>query len=318
MEDADDISALNEKKGIFKINTNDSHLGVPLWYVLEIKNNQIRMMSERGYRKNTNDEVYKNLNNNNLQRYFKNITPETMKGHMSMVYTLKDKTQRTYRNKKNLGDNCLVFYPEFSLNKEQTKIKEESGDMVKEILSLLDLRSEGKDSNLVVYASEKVYGNVMREMGGTDIKKIGKWVFNTTNTVTSFLKTIRKNSYVKRIIIISYSGIRTVTKRSLEKNSEYYFEEFSYTDMSYVPIDHVYANRYTRLTTEEWENIKKDTPKTNINISKIYTTDAVNRYYGATINNVYKVEIRNMVPTSYISSKYIGVRYRIVVRDPLH
>lgn len=305
-----------KSRGVFKLDVEDTHLGVPVWYVLKIKNNQIRMMAERGYKPQKNDEIYKNLTENSIKSYLKSISPETMKSHMSMVYTLKDDTERTYIDNKDLGDNCFVFYPEFSLNPDQTKIKEESGPMMKDIFKLIDLRWEGEGKNLVVYASKKIYGDVMQKMGGTE--KNGKWTFSSPDMIVSFLEKTNRESYIKRIIIISYAGIRTNTKRTLEKNAEYHFEEFSYTDMSYIPIDHVYSNKYTKLTPDQWKLIKKESSMTNTNISKIFTTDPVSRYYGATIGTVFREDIKNMVPTSIITNKYVGVGYRIVIKDPIN
>ena len=124
------IEPVKSSRDYFDIDTDDRlNLGVPLWYMVRIKQNQIKMLNERGYQLKKEDLPYQTLDLGNLEQYLKIISPNTLKEDMSGVYTLKELDDKSNERelggdiRSNFGLNIFVYYPEFKLDKDTTKTK---------------------------------------------------------------------------------------------------------------------------------------------------------------------------------------------------
>ena len=313
------IEPVKVSREYFDFDSDDRlHFGLPLWYVLRVKNNQIRMLKERGYQPRTEDTAYQSLTLNNLSAHLNKIAPNTYKEDMTGIYTIRENhtTQR---------QNILVYYPEFKPDKAMTKINQEPKDIVHNITLILDLGQPivDKSGSVKVRADPKIYASIFIPMGGEYNIKTREWIFKAKDreSIELFLNENQKKPYINHIMIISYAGLASQTRKELVGRPMYSFEEFTYSNLSYVPIDHLLAAEYQKLTTEEWQKVVADNKmvgkelNTKI-IPKLLHNDVFVRYYGALIGDIFFIKYKNYLPYGILESKYSHVEYRVVVRDP--
>jgi len=328
------IEPVKSSRDYFDIDTDDRlNLGVPLWYMVRIKQNQIKMLNERGYQLKKEDLPYQTLDLGNLEQYLKIISPNTLKEDMSGVYTLKELDDKSNERelggdiRSNFGLNIFVYYPEFKLDKDttKTKIKTETKNIVKDIMLMLDIKLPitEKSNKFTLKANNKIYGTLFANMGGKYNSKKEEWSFpeDKLENIEFFIQENMKTPYIQRVMIISYSGLMPQARKELLNNSAYYFEEFTYSNLSYVPIEHYWAAEYKKLTPEEWDNIVLENKKvgkelnTQI-IKKLYNSDVFVRYYGGFVGDIYLIKYKNYLSKGILDSKYSHIEYRVVVRDP--
>lgn len=295
-------------------------LGVPLWYITSVKKNQMRMMRDRGYAQRKQDEVYLTLTKDNIAQHLLNIKSNTFKFDMSGVYKLSTK-EPSIVDGKSLGEYSYVHYPEFILNKNETEIKQEGTDLVRDIVTRLEVKdSTDSKGNIVINADQSIYKEIFSEFvtnSKEGLKGKNRWVFNKKNTlVQSVLDENKRIPIIRRILIVSYAGISNNAIKELKKGLVYYFEIFKYKNMSHIPIDHIRSPEYKLLTEEEWGIIASKLKITKEQIPKRYLKDSITKYFGAVVGEVFQIKHKNMMSSSTLTHRWQNVIYRVVTINP--
>lgn len=309
------------KAANFNLNQREPNLGIPLYYILRVKNHQVRMLQERGYQPRPEDQVYQTLRWDQLEEHLESIKPRTLKEHMSGVYTLREDVPEKSINGRRLGRKLLVYYPELKLSKDMKKIEYEYKSTFSNLAKLRELDITQKEKvTTIIKASPLIYQDVFKEMGGRkkrSLKTFDEWEFrgDSKELVDDFIKTNHYDPEIKHAMVVSFSGVAPNYVKKLQNYDIFVrLEIFTYSDFSYVPIDHRWASQYRLLTEEEWEEIRKQKEGLSKQvIPRIKENDVFSRYYGASVGDVFEIKNKNFSPNDVLGAKYSHIEYRVVV-----
>jgi DNA-directed RNA polymerase subunit H (RpoH/RPB5) len=130
------------------------------------------------------------------------------------------------------------------------------------------------------------------------------------------LTTIRKIPNIDNFFVKGKNNKKIVVVKDINQKAYKQFMEYKDTEVFWeknLKIDIIQADivpKHELLTKEEEEEFYKTTGIKKKDMSKIYVTDAISRYYNAKVGNVFKIT-RMSITSGY------GVHYRLVITSSL-